>query len=44
MSEKDPFKVELDGHIAWLTLNRPDQRNVMGFAFFEGLTKAFCPV
>ena len=41
MSEKDPFKVELDGHIAWLTLNRPDQRNVMGFAFFEGLTKHF---
>jgi Delta3,5-Delta2,4-dienoyl-CoA isomerase len=41
MSEKDFFKVELDGHIAWLTLNRPDQRNVMGFAFFEGLTKHF---
>jgi enoyl-CoA hydratase/carnithine racemase len=41
MSEKDPFKVELDGHIAWLTLDRPDQRNVMGFAFFEGLTKYF---
>jgi len=41
MSEMDPFKVEQDGHIAWLTLNRPDQRNVMGFAFFEGLTKYF---
>jgi enoyl-CoA hydratase/carnithine racemase len=41
MSEKDPFKVEQDGYIAWLTLNRPDNRNVMGFAFFEELTKYF---
>jgi enoyl-CoA hydratase len=41
MSEKDPFKVEQDGHIAWLTLNRPDNRNIMGFAFFEELTKHF---
>jgi len=41
MSEKDPFKVEQDGHIAWLTLNRPDSRNIMGFAFFEGLIKHF---
>jgi enoyl-CoA hydratase len=41
MSEKDPFKVEQDGHIAWLTLNRPDNRNTMGFAFFEELTKHF---
>jgi enoyl-CoA hydratase/carnithine racemase len=41
MSEKDPFTVEQDGHIAWLTLNRPDNRNVMGFAFFEELKKHF---
>jgi enoyl-CoA hydratase/carnithine racemase len=41
MNEKDAFNVELDGYIAWLTLNRPDQQNVMGFAFFEGLTKYF---
>ena len=41
MSEKDPFKVEQDGHIAWLTLNRPDNRNIMGVAFFEELTKHF---
>jgi enoyl-CoA hydratase len=41
MSAKDPFKVEQDGHIAWLTLNRPDNRNIMGFAFFEELTKHF---
>ena len=41
MGEKDPFKVEQDGHIAWLTLNRPDNRNIMSFAFFEELTKHF---
>ena len=41
MSEKDPFKVEQDGHIAWLTLNQPDHRNIMGLAFFEELTKHF---
>src|SRR5512139_2008906 len=41
MSEKDPFKVEQDGHVAWLTLNRPDNRNIMGLAFFEGLVNHF---
>lgn len=41
MSEKDPFKVEQDGHIAWLTLDRPDNRNIIGFDFFEELTKHF---
>jgi enoyl-CoA hydratase len=41
MSEKDPFKVEQDGHIVWLTLNRPDNRNAMGFDFFEELRKHF---
>jgi enoyl-CoA hydratase len=41
MSEQDIFKVEQDGHIAWLTLNRPDQRNIMGLAFFKGLRGHF---
>jgi len=41
MSEKDLFKVEQDGYIAWLTLNRPDHRNIMGLTFFEELTKHF---
>ena len=41
MSEKDPFKVEQDGHIAWLTLNRPDGRNAMGFIFSEELARHF---
>jgi enoyl-CoA hydratase len=41
MSERDPFRVEQDGHIVWLTLNRPDKRNAMGFDFFEELRKHF---
>ena len=41
MSEKDPFKVEQDEHIALLTLNQPDTRNIMGSPFFEELTKHF---
>jgi enoyl-CoA hydratase len=38
MSETDHFKIEQDEHIAWLTLNRPAKRNVMGAAFFEELS------
>ena len=38
MSESDQFKVEHDDHIAWLTLNRPEKRNVMGSAFFKELS------
>ncbi len=41
MGEKDPFKVEQDGYVAWLTLNRPEKRNTMGLSFFEGLTQHF---
>lgn len=41
MSEKDPFKVEQEEHIAWLTLNRPEKRNTMGFDFFKGLIEYF---
>jgi len=36
-----PFKVEIDGHIAWLVLNRPDKRNAMGLDFFPALTEHF---
>jgi enoyl-CoA hydratase/carnithine racemase len=35
MTETSCFKVETDNHIAWLILNRPEKRNVMGLAFFE---------
>jgi len=39
MSETDQFKVEHEDHIAWLTLNRPAKRNVMGSAFFKELSE-----
>lgn len=39
MNENDPFKIKQDGHIVWLTLNRPEKLNAMGFAFFRGLTE-----
>jgi len=41
MDKKDPFKIKQEGHIVWLTLNRPEKRNAMDFAFFEGLAGHF---
>jgi len=41
MNSKDPFRIERDAHIAWLILNRPEKRNVMGFPFYEGLIRHF---
>jgi enoyl-CoA hydratase/carnithine racemase len=41
MNDKSPFRVEKDGHIAWLILNRPEKRNTMNFDFFEGLIQLF---
>ncbi len=35
------FKVEIDGHIAWLILNRPEKRNTMGLAFFKEIEDLF---
>jgi enoyl-CoA hydratase/carnithine racemase len=37
MDAPDPFKVEYEGPIAWLILNRPDKRNSMGMDFFSAL-------
>jgi len=37
----DPFKIEYEGPIAWLILNRPDKRNSMGMDFFSSL-QAHC--
>ena len=39
MSESDQFKVKHEDHIAWLTLNRPEKRNVMGSVFFKELSE-----
>ena len=41
MTETSYFKVETDNHIAWLTLNRPEKRNVMGQAFFDEIGACF---
>lgn len=41
MSESSPFKIEKDGHIAWLILNRPEKRNAMDHAFFQGMIDHF---
>jgi enoyl-CoA hydratase len=38
MSTSDLFKVEQEDHIAWLILNRPEKRNVMGIAFFKEMS------
>lgn len=41
MSTKKPFKLEIKGHVAWLTLDCPEKLNAMGLAFFEQLTNHF---
>jgi enoyl-CoA hydratase/carnithine racemase len=38
---KEPFRVEQEGHIAWLILDRPEKRNAMGFDFYKGLAEHF---
>jgi enoyl-CoA hydratase/carnithine racemase len=39
MSESPQFKVERAEQLAWLILNRPEKRNVMGTAFFKELAE-----
>jgi enoyl-CoA hydratase/carnithine racemase len=41
MADKAPFRVEKEGHVAWLILDRPEKRNTMTFDFFTGLTEHF---
>ncbi len=38
MSDSVHFKVEQEEHIAWLIMNRPEKRNVMGAVFFKELS------
>jgi enoyl-CoA hydratase len=38
MKESTQFKVEIEAHVAWLTLNRPEKRNTMGTNFFKELS------
>jgi enoyl-CoA hydratase len=41
MEEKPFLKVEKTGRVAWLILNRPEQRNTMTMEFFEGIARIF---
>ena len=41
MSDENPFKIEIKGHIAWLILNRPAKLNVMGMRFFTDIVDHF---
>ncbi|MEA3470878.1 MAG: crotonase/enoyl-CoA hydratase family protein [Thermodesulfobacteriota bacterium] len=41
MGREDLFKIEKEGYIAWLTFNRPKERNTMTFEFFDELIKVF---
>jgi enoyl-CoA hydratase/carnithine racemase len=41
MTDKAPFSVEKEGHLAWLILDRPEKRNTMSFKFFADLTEHF---
>ncbi len=41
MERKDPFRVEREGPIAWLILDRPEKRNSMGLNFFDELGRHF---
>ena len=41
MSTKQSISVDMDGHVAWLNLCRPERRNAMGMAFFQELTDHF---
>lgn len=41
MTESSPFKVEKEGNVRWLILNRPEKRNAMAEAFFDELGRHF---
>jgi enoyl-CoA hydratase len=38
MPTNPPIALEMDDHVAWLILNRPETHNAMGMAFFRELT------
>ncbi len=41
MSDNDMIKIEQDGHITWLTLNRPERRNTMTPGYFKTMSEIF---
>ena len=44
MSDNDPIKLELDGHIARLILNRPEKLNAIGMDGIEQLAEIFTEI
>ncbi len=41
MENESFLKVEKIGHVAWLILNRPKQRNTMTMEFFQEMRRIF---
>ena len=41
MSESSLIKLEKQGHIAWVTLNRPEKRNALNFQMLEQMVATF---
>ncbi|MDY6881355.1 MAG: crotonase/enoyl-CoA hydratase family protein [Desulfatiglans sp.] len=41
MTHEELFKIEKEGYITWLTLNRPEQRNRMTIGFLESFMELF---
>ncbi|MDX2452492.1 crotonase/enoyl-CoA hydratase family protein [Desulfosarcina sp.] len=41
MSQNKAIEVEIDGHVAWLNLCRPERHNAMGMTFFKEVTGHF---
>jgi enoyl-CoA hydratase/carnithine racemase len=41
LNDAKKINLEIDGHIAWLNLCRPERRNAMDMAFFNELTEHF---
>jgi enoyl-CoA hydratase/carnithine racemase len=41
MTDNGPLKVEKDGYITWVTMNRPEKRNTFTLQMFEGFIDLF---
>jgi len=37
MTQSSPLTVEIQNHIAWVSLNRPEKRNAMSFEMLKKL-------
>lgn len=41
MRDDKGIDIQMDGHVAWLSLCRPERRNAMDMSFFREMTEAF---